>query len=100
MAQPVANSLPVKQLYILEVRAKVTRWKEKLRHTNKTNPPNASHDPSVLESWFSTPDVAMTEKPQSPMPTTTSTTRKHQLLITPTTPKTPSGFKKKWVGPH
>ena len=92
--------LTSQQLYILGVSVKVTRWKEKLCHTNKTNPPNTSHDPYVLESWSSTPDVAMTEEPQSLTPTTTSTTCKHQLLTTPTTPKTPSGSKKKWVGSH
>ena len=87
------------QLYILGVRAKVTRWKEKPRQPQNNNPPEASQGAPSQVSRSNTPDVAMTEDHQSPTPTTSSTARKHHLPTTPTNPK-PSGTKKKRVGSH
>ena len=88
------------QLYILGVRAKVIRWKEKPQQSNNNKTSEASHNMSLTVSQSNTPDMTISEDPQSPSPPTLTASRKHQLFTTPTQPKTPSGSKKKWVGPH
>jgi hypothetical protein len=89
--------LTKKQLYILGVGAKVSKWKERTR-TNPTTPPQElPSDPSISESRASTPDAVMAEEPRSPTPTTVS--RKHLLPPTPSKPKPSSSPKKKRVGP-
>jgi len=85
-----------KQLYLLGVRAKVTRWKVKPRPSHTTSSPTAGpDDKSVAEPMYpGTPeDDAMDEEPYSPTPT--PVTHKHRLPSTPTKPTTSKSPKKK-----
>ena len=87
------------QLYILRVKAKVKRWKEKPCQSNNNKTSEASHNMLLTVSRSNTPDVAMSEDSQSLTPPTPTASHKCQLHTTPTQPKTPSGSKKKWAGP-
>jgi hypothetical protein len=96
--------LASRQLYLLGVRAKVSRWKEKPRTTHEPPTPRASSEEQVtLEltplslSRPSTPDTPMAEDPFDQAPPHDSK-RKHQRLSTPTKPKPSSSPKKKKVG--